>query len=408
MERYGRANRGRRGGVPLKSRRILVVLPNAPLPFGNAGARWYFVLCRELVRRGHRVTAFAVCADEEEISATKEMFPPPAYDMRCYLRPYWQGVSAKWESFWRPHSYLFSSELKDDIRRQMLGGFDILHLEQVWAGWAAPGNQASTLLNVHYLFELDMASYTPWSLRERVVGIRSQRATRQLLRRSPHICTLTSRLTNAVRTISPRSDVNTIPLGIDADLYPFIVPELRSRLNPVIGLVGSFDWQPTYSAGRRLLDDLWPRIREKVPAARLLIAGRAAARAFAADQGTPGLTIYSDVPDIIPYFREIDVLVYAPNHGSGMKVKILEAFALGVPVVTNEDGIEGLPAKDGMHAGICNDDTGLVERAVAALLNPEYWRQQSIAARELVETHCNPASVVNSLESVYSQILKRA
>ena len=82
---------------------------------------------------------------------------------------------------------------------------------------------------------------------------------------------------------------------------------------------------------------------------------------------TPDAYIEEDVADIIPYFRRLDVLLHAPAHASGMKVKVLEAMALGVPVVTNEEGVEGLPVEDGTHVGLAEDYDGLVERTVTLL-----------------------------------------
>ena len=64
-------------------------------------------------------------------------------------------------------------------------------------------------------------------------------------------------------------------------------------------------------------------------------------------------------------------MVYAPSRGSGMKIKILEAMASGVPVVTTSEGVEGLPAVDGVHAGVCEDDAGLIDRTVALLEDPD-------------------------------------
>jgi glycosyltransferase involved in cell wall biosynthesis len=388
----------------MSCRRILLVLPDPPLSFGNAAARWYSVLCRELVARGHRVTTFAACCDEEEIAATGAMFPAPHYDTRCYLRPQWHGVFSKLESFRRPHSYLFSPKMKGDLHQELLRGFDILHLEQIWAAWAVPTPPRSSLVNVHYLFEIDMAGRMPQSIKERAVGIRSRQATRRLLRSFAHISTLSSRLTDAVRGISPGSEVNTVPLGIDVNLYPFVADRPPNR-DPVVGLVGSFNWEPSYSAGRKLLDHLWPAIKSRVPNAKLMIAGRAAASAFAEYKDWPELTMYDNVPDIMPYFSGIDVLIYAPDHGSGMKVKVMEAFALGVAVVTNEQGVEGMPAADGTHAGICNHDRGLVDRTVALLSDSERRKRQRIAARKLIESHCGPKAVVDSLESLYANVM---
>jgi glycosyltransferase involved in cell wall biosynthesis len=107
------------------------------------------------------------------------------------------------------------------------------------------------------------------------------------------------------------------------------------------------------------------------------------------------------VPDTAPYFEATDVMLYAPQVGSGMKVKVLEALAQGTPVVTTRDGVEGLPAVDGVHAGICDDDAGLVERTVALLKNPELRRARRLAGRELIERTCGPGPTVDALERVY-------
>src|SRR4029453_11452473 len=65
------------------------------------------------------------------------------------------------------------------------------------------------------------------------------------------------------------------------------------------------------------------------------------------------------------------------SRGSGMKIKILEAMAFGVPVVTTSEGVEGLPAEDGVHAGVCDDDDGLIERAVDLLQDPGRQERQA-------------------------------
>ena len=74
-------------------------------------------------------------------------------------------------------------------------------------------------------------------------------------------------------------------------------------------------------AGRRLVERLWPRIRERVPGARLLIVGRRAGRAMRRYVGrVPGLEVRSDVADPIPQFREIDVMLYALSNSKMMAI----------------------------------------------------------------------------------------
>ena len=129
-------------------------------------------------------------------------------------------------------------------------------------------------------------------------------------------------------------------------------------------MIGSMNWYPSHSAAVRLLTRLWPEIKRRIPNARVQIVGWQARSALKEFLEMPDVTIEENVPDIRAYFERTGVMLYAPARGSGMKVKILESFGFGVPVVTTSEGVEGLPAVDGVHAGVCEDDAGLIDRAV--------------------------------------------
>jgi glycosyltransferase involved in cell wall biosynthesis len=119
------------------------------------------------------------------------------------------------------------------------------------------------------------------------------------------------------------------------------------------------------------------------------------------------LEIAENVSDTRPYFERTGVLLYAPDRGSGMKVKVLEAFAYGVPVVTTSDGVEGIPAQDGVHVGLCDEDAGLIERTVRLLGDRASQERQRRAARQLVERCCNPGTALDAVESCYAELLAR-
>ena len=89
--------------------RIVLAMVEAPVPFGNAAARWFYVLLRELVARGHRVSAFAACSKPAEMDEARRLFPAPAYDLRLYPFPVRKGLAAKLETLRRPYSYMFSA-----------------------------------------------------------------------------------------------------------------------------------------------------------------------------------------------------------------------------------------------------------------------------------------------------------
>lgn len=373
-----------------------------PLPFGNAVARWYYVLLKGLVQRGHEVTAFATCKNQADAQAAQDLFSAPGYSLRCYQHAKLNYLASKAAALKRPHTYLFSPELKRDIASKLNSRFDIFHLEALWSGWLALAHRKQTLLNLHYLFQIDRADERFGSMLEWARAVRTNQAETYLLRQYPFICTVTSRLTARVRKLSPSAEVHTIPFGFDSSHYAF---QVSPNGGLVVGLIGSFDWLPSYSAGKRLLENLWPEIYKRVPCATLHVVGRRALAVFSEYANRPGITIHQDVPDTLPYFRRINVLLYAPVRGSGIKVKVLEAFALGVPVVTTEDGIEGIPAVDGVHARICDSNKALIDQTVALLGDPEARRRQSAAARALVEEHFHPDVALDAIERVYRRII---
>jgi polysaccharide biosynthesis protein PslH len=388
----------------VKPLRVVVVTVEAPVPFGNAAARWFYVLLRELVARGHRVTCFSACGKASEMDEARRLFPAPEYDLRLYPFPVRGGLRAKLETLRRPYSYMFSAELKRDLEAELARGFDVLHLEQLWAGWLGLAHRDRALVNVHYLFSVDLADIPLRGVQNRFRWWVTRRAERRLLRAFPQIVTLSDRLREEIVRIYPRAHVSTCSLGIDTALYPYIADERRPP-EPVVSLIGNMGWYPTHSAAVRLLTRLWPEIKKRVPTAKAQLVGWGARTALAEYLAMPDVTVEENVPDTRPYFERTGVMLYAPGRGSGMKIKILESLGFGVPVVTTSEGVEGLPARDGVHAGVCEDDAGLIERTVVLLGDPAAQNRQRAAGRALLESHCAPKPTVDAVERIYARML---
>ncbi|MGA6973014.1 MAG: glycosyltransferase family 4 protein [Candidatus Binatus sp.] len=384
-------------------RRIVMAMIEPPLPFGSAAARWHYVLLKGLVERGHRVTAFATCSKPEEIERTAALFPPDRYDLRCFTFPARSGIKAKVETLRRPYSYMFSAEMRDSLERELDQGFDVLHLEHLWCGWLGFGHADSSLVNVHSLasIDLDESSATNWH--QSITNRMAFRTERRLVTEFHFLLTCSERIQKAVRAINPEASVATVPFGIEMSGYDFIPDDQRSTA-PVIGLIGSMRWSPGYSAAVRLLTRLYPEIKREVPEVTVQIAGWSARSALRDFVNLPGVEIVENLADVRPFFKSLGVLLYAPIRGSGMKIKVLEAMSFGVPVVTTTEGVEGLPAEDGVHAGIADDDQGLIERTVASLRDAGRQNRQRRAARALVESHCSADKTVSAVESIYERM----
>jgi len=387
--------------------RIVVVMIEPPLPFGNAAARWFYVLLKGLVARGHQVTALAACSRAEDMEKARKLFPAPEYDLRCFPFAERQGgLRTKLESLTRPFSYMFSDELRRELKRELARGFDILHLEQLWSAWLGLEHVERALVNVHHLTWIDLEHTRPEGAHAQFTQTLMTLTERQLVRKMKHLRSCSPRLVPELRKENPGAEITTIPVGLEPEQYRFI-PDAQRTGAPVVSVIGTMGWYPTHSAAVRLHTRLWPRIKQQGPEAKVQIVGWSARSALREFLDMPDVTIEENVPDIQPYFERTGVMLYAPGRGSGMKIKILEALGFGIPVVTTSEGVEGLPAVDGVHAAVAEDDDALVERAVALLKDRELQNRVRHHGRQLFEQHCGPKPTLDALEQVYARMLSR-
>lgn len=393
--------------MAMEPRRVVLVMVDPPLPFGRAMGRWYSVLLKGLVARGHRVEAFATCPTAREAEQATALFPAPEYSLRCYTPEPRGGLAGKWETISRTGSHLFPPRMAADVEAALARGADVLHLECLWAGYLGLDHRDRAIVAVPCLIHVDAADQPVASLKERVLRRATERAERRLARRFDRFFAVSPRLADCLRSIHSTAEVAVVPFGLDFSNYPFSPPdESPPDRPPTLGLIASYTWTPGLTAGRRLLDRLWPEIRRRLPEARLLLTGGGARAAFADHLDSPGVTINDWTDDVPGFFRSIDMQLYAPNNSTGMKFKVLESFAFGIPVVTNAAGVEGIPAVDGVHAGLSEDDDGLIARALELLSDPARRRVQTLAARALVEAHCDPARVLDLVEAEYEKIVE--
>lgn len=143
------------------------------------------------------------------------------------------------------------------------------------------------------------------------------------------------------------------------------VPELvrrdRSReVAPAVLFLGNMGYQPNFDAAQLLIDEIAPEILQQLPNARIVIAGPGS-EVF----GSRGLGFVDDLEQLM---EQTDVLVVPLREGSGTRIKILDAWAHGVPVVSTAVGAEGLGAIDN-HDVLIADEPLSIAKAVLRLIN---------------------------------------
>jgi glycosyltransferase involved in cell wall biosynthesis len=115
-----------------------------------------------------------------------------------------------------------------------------------------------------------------------------------------------------------------------------------------------------------------------------------------------GVEIQGEVPSGAEFMRDVSVLLFPPTGGSGMKVKVLEALACGLPVVTNAIGAEGVAANDGVV--VAEEDGALARAAVSILRDPHERRERGAAGHRTFQDGHTPEAAAGKLFELYSRM----
>lgn len=386
--------------------KIIIVLPAAPLPFGDTAARWFYVLLNELLERGHSVACFVVSEeDESRVTSAVNDFAGRFGGYQLAIQRFRPDakripIARKFTSTLKPFSETYYAPgLLQALEKELAKPYDVLHLEQLWTGWLGIGNSKS-LLNLHHLEIIDWEDRTGLSWRDRKTLFQMTRATKKILGKTRFVRAFTSRLAERAKTINNSASVWVVPFALDLRGYPMV----PAQTEPVIGLFGSMHWHPSRSAGIRLLTRIWPLIKAQMPNAKLLISGWNAVKYLQPYAAGPDIELTENLPHPSDFFSRASVMLYAPSRGSGMKIKVLESMAYGVPVVTTSEGVEGIRYTNGVECEVAESDEELAKRAVTLLRSQERREKMSDAARKLVESSHSPKPVVDHLLEIYDQL----
>jgi glycosyltransferase involved in cell wall biosynthesis len=376
-----------------------------PHPFGDTAARWFYVLITELLARGNEVVALAVTEEPaERVSEAKQWLSKHVgqLTLHCHrLQVDSVTVRRKWNNLVRPSSELLQDlALTALLQRELAKGYDVLHLEQMSTGWLGL-NVPRTLLNVHFFDVIDWAEKKNMGFGDHKALWQARRATRRLLNGIPHVRLLTPRLKEMAESINPRGHYWVVPLALDPALYPMQLPAQE----PLVGLIGSMHWEPSRSAAERLITRIWPLVKQGFPQATLYIAGWNAAKYLNRYSSWQDLTLAENLSHPSEFFSKAAVMVYAPSRGSGMKVKVMESMAYGVPVVTTWEGVEGIDYQNGRECWVGETDAELAGKVCRLLENSTERQQMREAARTLIEQRYSPRPVVDKMMSVYQQLI---
>ena len=177
--------------------------------------------------------------------------------------------------------------------------------------------------------------------------------------------------------------LGAVPTGVDTE--QFRPPEPREPETGTIGFLGSMDWMPNIECVVHFAREILPAVRARRTGARFLVICRdpaPAVRRLAEED--PGIELTGTVEDVRAHLDRCELLVVPLRSGGGTRIKIFEAMAQGVPVVSTRIGAEGLPVRDREHLLLADDPSAFADAVVEMLSQPQLAADLASRARELV------------------------
>ena len=238
----------------------------------------------------------------------------------------------------------------------------------------------------------------------------ARQAARQLEayeRRFVNLCDLhivvSDRDREALVRYGTRAPIIHIDNGVDLRSFAFR-PPAGSAAPPQVLYVGSMDYHANIEAVGRFAAEVWPSIRRELPEAVFTVVGRNPHPSIRALGGRHGIEVTGTVADVRPFYHAASVLVVPILIAGGTRIKILEAMAAGLPVVSTARGAEGLAAVPGTHYLLAEGAADLCAAVLRVVGDPALGNRLAEAGVELVRRRYDWAALGDQLAACYARL----
>jgi glycosyltransferase involved in cell wall biosynthesis len=268
--------------------------------------------------------------------------------------------------------------------------YDVIHVESYYMMQNLPITKVSLLLsetNIEFLAMKRLAPYSRDLMRRIIFEIDWRKQKRQEIKewRISNLCTMVSEVDASLASnIEPRVWFDIVPNGVESE---FVEYKLNEKMGTQIVFIGNYHGMPNVDAAIFLVKEIFPLVKREVPLATLLIVGQDPTREILELAKEPGVRVIGFVEDIRPLIAESAIVACPIRFGSGTRIKILQAMALGKSVVSTYVGCEGLDVRDKIDLLIADGAHDFAKAIISCLTNQELRTRLGQNAREKVRKH---------------------
>lgn len=372
------------------------------------------------IAREHRVTyltlddglaapdARALAREYAQDVVTVPFDPPPRGSARFYLDLARNVASSLPYAVGKYRSRAFEGEVA-----RLAAGADVVVCDFLAPAVNLPARLPAPVVLFQHNVEAEIwrrhADVASNAVAKRYFGEQFRRMARfegEVCRRVDHVVAVSDQDADHFRARYGATAVSAVATGVDTS---FFAPSgAETPTGPELVFTGSMDWMPNEDGILWFAREILPRLRARVPGATVTVVGRnptAALKALAGEGS--GIRVTGRVDDVRPYMERARVFVVPLRVGGGTRLKIYEAMAMGLPVVSTTVGAEGLPVTDGEHLVIGDTPDAFADACAALLADPARAGAIGSAAQTLVREHFDWARIardfVETCESVVAQ-----
>lgn len=243
----------------------------------------------------------------------------------------------------------------------------------------------------------------PLSLGYRLEGEKLRREEARLAR-AFDLCTATTRAEwQTLQACAGDTPTDWFPNGVDA---AYFAPDDEPYDADTLSFVGRMDYYPNQECMIRFCAELLPRLRARRPSIKLVIVGADPSRAIRRLGEQPGVTVTGSVPDVRPYVRRSALMIAPLNIARGTQNKILEAMAMGVPVVTSDIAAGGVDAVAGEHLLVAGDAAAYEAAVLRVLEQPAERARLAVAGRARMHSHHDWDASMRRLDGIIERCVQ--
>lgn len=394
--------------------KILMLLPFLPIDQMSGGqTRWYHLI--KFLSKNHEITVMSLIRGDRE----KELAYLPEIEKYCEKVLVFDRPKSPWTFrnlfltlvTFNPLVVIrnFSMEEKAAIKKELeTNKYDVIHAETFYVMPHIPNTKVPIIL-VEPTIEFSVYGHyaeneVPWILRFIYMFdvIKLKFWEKYYWKRASKLFAVSEEDKQIMEKEMPGIDVGIIPNGVDVSYFDQkkVVKKKPQR----ILYHGDYKWMQNVEAVNILIKDIWPLIKKEVKGSKLWISGRSIPeKVKELTKNDTDIEITESIRDNRDVFKAASVLVVPIMSPGGTRLKVLEAMAAGLPVVSTPVGVAGLDIVSGTHALVSSDVKELASMAIKILKNKDLSNNLSNSGKEFVKNNFDWKAIVDKLDVVYKE-----